>query len=303
MSSPSRSGSLLPDLPELPEPVTEAGVAGLRSLVATPRAALIGLDFDGTLAPIVDEPAHARPHAGVSDTLRGLADRFGTVAIVTGRPAHVVAELLGFVAAQPPANLRVVGHYGLETWTTSAGVVRLAGVDLSWLDDVRRALPEVLKAVHAPKGTAIEDKGASVAVHVRQTSDPDAAMQLIGPPLLALATAHGARLEPGRLVLELRTAGVDKGSALDVLVRAADARAVCYVGDDLGDLAAFDTIDRLRAAGLAALAVCSGSVEAPEVPELAARADLVVDGPHAVADFLIALAGIKKTAAGSFPAR
>lgn len=287
----------------LPEPFTEAGVAGLRALVATPRAALIGLDFDGTLSPIVDEPAHARPHPGVSDTLHALADRFGTVAIITGRPADVVAELLGFVAAEPPPNLRVVGHYGLETWTTSAGVVRRADVDLSWLDDVRRALPEVLNAAHAPEGTAIEDKGASVAVHVRQTADPGAAIERIGPPLLALASAHGARLEPGRLVFELRTAAVDKGSALEVLVHAAEARAVCYVGDDLGDLAAFDAIDRLRAAGLAALAVCSGSIEAPEVPELAARADLVVDGPHAVADFLSALAGIKKTAAGSFPAR
>ena len=289
--------------PELPEPFTDSGVAGLRALLATPPAALIGLDFDGTLSPIVDEPADARPHVGVPDTLRQLADQFGTVAIVTGRPADVVAELLGFVAAPPPANLRVVGHYGLETWTASAGVVRLAGVDLSWLDDVRRALPSVLTAAGAPEGTAIEDKGASVAVHVRQTADPSAAMQLLGPPLSALATAHGARLEPGRLVFELRTVGVDKGAALAELVRAADARAVCYVGDDLGDLAAFDTLDRLRAAGLATLAVCSGSIEAPEVPELAARADLVLDGPHAVADFLNALAGTKKTAAGSFPAR
>ena len=292
-----------PDVPAPPEPVTEAGAAGLRALVANPRDTLIGLDFDGTLSPIVDEPEDARPHVGVPQTLRRLADRFGTVAIITGRPADVVAELLGFVAAAPPANLHVIGHYGLETWTTSAGVVRLAGVDLSWLDDVRRALPAALTAAHAPNGTAIEDKGASVAVHVRQTADPDAAMQLLGPPLLALATAHGARLEPGRLVFELRTASVDKGSALGVLVRAANARAVCYVGDDLGDLAAFDTIDRLRAGGLAALAVCSGSIEAPEVPELAARADLVLDGPHAVADFLNALAGTKKTAAGSFPAR
>ncbi len=212
--------------PGFPEPFTDSGVAGLRALLATPRAALIGLDFDGTLSPIVDEPADARPHVGVPDTLRQLADRFGTVAIVTGRPADVVAELLGFVAAPPPANLRVVGHYGLETWTTAAGVVRLADVDLSWLDDLRRALPSVLEAAHAPDGTAIEDKGASVAVHVRQTADPGAAMQLLGPPLSALATAHGARLEPGRLVFELRTAGVDKGAALAELVRAADARVV-----------------------------------------------------------------------------
>ncbi len=75
----------------------------------------------------------------------------------------------------------------------------------------------------------------------------------------------------------------------------------CYVGDDLGDLAAFDTLDRLRAAGLATLAVCSGSIEAPEVPELAARADLVVDGPHAVADFLERTCGHKKNRGRELP--
>ena len=136
-------------------------------------------------------------------------------------------------------------------------------------------------------GTAIEDKGSSMAVHVRQTADPAAAMQLVERPLRELAATHGARLEPGRLVFELRPAGVDKGSALELLVRAADARAVCYVGDDLGDLAAFDTIDRLRAAGLAALAVCSGVGRGARTG--GARADLVLDGPPAVADFLDAL--------------
>lgn len=61
-----------------------------------------------------------------------------------------------------------------------------------------------------------------------------------------------------------------------------------YAGDDLGDLAAYDAVDRLRERGVPGLLVCSGD----EVPELASRADLVVRGPGQVAALL---AGIAET--------
>jgi len=89
-------------------------------------------------------------------------------------------------------------------------------------------------------------------------------------------------------VLELRPPGIDKGDALESLVRDRRANAVCYIGDDAGDLPAFDALERLRALGLPTLAVCSGS---PEVTGLAARVDLVVGGPEGVLGFLKALLG------------
>jgi trehalose 6-phosphate phosphatase len=88
------------------------------------------------------------------------------------------------------------------------------------------------------------------------------------------------------MVLELRPPGIDKGRALESLADARGVRAVCYAGDDLGDLAAFDAVAGLRRKGLAGLAVCSGS---DDVPELRARADLVLEGPPALVDFLNAL--------------
>jgi trehalose 6-phosphate phosphatase len=89
--------------------------------------------------------------------------------------------------------------------------------------------------------------------------------------------------EPGRFVVELRPAGMDKGQALLSLVEETGSAVVMFTGDDLGDLAAFDEVDRLRAHGTYGLLVCSGS---DEVPELQERADLVVDGPAGVADFV-----------------
>jgi trehalose 6-phosphate phosphatase len=93
---------------------------------------------------------------------------------------------------------------------------------------------------------------------------------------------------PGRMVLELRPPGMDKGVALAEYVREVDAECVLYAGDDLGDLAAYAAVEKLRGQGpdgTSGLLVCSGT----EVSELAERADLVVPGPAAVADLLAAL--------------
>jgi trehalose 6-phosphate phosphatase len=277
-----------------PIPRTEAGSDGLRALTAQPRTALVAVDFDGTLAPIVSQPEAARPHPRASELLRGLAASMRAVAVVTGRPPAVAASLLGFTLDEPP-NLLVVGHYGLETWTTAAGVGGDARVDArrsERVDQVRAALPALLRDVGAPSGTRIEDKGVSVAVHVRETANPHAALELLVEPLRRLAESEGLRLEPGRLVLELRPGGTDKGTALVSLVDAFSVRSVCYVGDDLGDIAAFDALDDLRSKGIATLGVFSGAPDEPGLADLAERADLQLRGPDAVVAFLEAVLAV-----------
>jgi trehalose 6-phosphate phosphatase len=145
----------------------------------------------------------------------------------------------------------------------------------------------VLDSADAHDGTWVEDKGASFAVHTRRTADPAAALEAVRGPVAALAGRHGLQVEPGRYVLELRSPGINKGSTLAGAVAAYDARSVVFAGDDLGDLAAYDAVDRLRADGMPGLLVCSGSTE---TTQLAARADIVVDGPPGVTAFLTALA-------------
>ena len=94
-------------------------------------------------------------------------------------------------------------------------------------------------------------------------------------------------VEPGRLVLELRPPGADKGAALTGLVAERSASAVLYAGDDLGDIPAFRAVMELRADGVPGLAVCSGSAEATA---LAQHADLIVDGPTGILALLRELA-------------
>ena len=264
----------------LPVPTTETGRQGLEGLLADPARALVGLDFDGTLAPIVDDPDQARAHPGVRAALDRLSTRVGQVAVITGRPAAVAVEYGGLAGLH---GLVVLGHYGLERW--SEGHVE-APPDDAGVAAARDRLPALLSELGAPAGTTVEDKGRAVAVHVRRASDPSAAMATVEPALRALAADHGLVVEPGRMVLELRPEGMDKGGALRSLTESASPSAVVFVGDDLGDLAAFAAVEELRGTGVPGLLVCSGS---DEVTELSDRADLVVDGPAGVVDLLEAV--------------
>ncbi|MFD3452481.1 trehalose-phosphatase [Streptomyces sp. NPDC058691] len=273
---------------ELPEPTTPEGGDGLTALLAEPRRAVVALDFDGTLAPIVPDPDSARAHPEAARVLARLAPRIGSVVVVTGRPAGVAVRYGGFAGVPGLEHLVVLGHYGAERWDARSGEVRAPGAHPG-VDALRAELPGVLDGIGAWHGTWVEDKGRAVAVHTRRTEDPQAAFEALRGPLEDLAERHGLIVEPGRMVLELRPPGMDKGVALGDYLREVGAGPVLYAGDDLGDLAAFGAVEKRRADGLPGVLVCSGS---PEVAELAARADLVVDGPEGVVRLLDTLAAV-----------
>jgi trehalose 6-phosphate phosphatase len=270
----------------LPTPVTAEGKEGLAALLAEPRRAVVALDFDGTLAPIVPDPDSARAHPGAVPAFARLAPLIGSVAVVTGRAAGVAVRYGGFAGVPGLEHLVVLGHYGAERWDAVSADVH-APAPHPGVIAVRAELPGVLDGIGAWQGTWIEDKGRSIAVHTRRTADPEAAFEALDAPLRELADRHGLIVEPGRMVLELRPPGMDKGVALTDYLREVDAGPVLYAGDDLGDLSAFDAIEARRADGHPGLLVCSGS---EEVTALAERADLIVDGPPGVVALLDALA-------------
>jgi trehalose 6-phosphate phosphatase len=268
--------------PGLPHPRTAEGRAGLAALLAAPARALIAVDFDGTLAPIVEDPTAARATTAAAEALRQLAGLAGTVAIITGRPAADAARFAG-VAEVP--DVIVLGHYGRQRRERG----RLSSPAAPpGLGVARTDLPAVLSAAGADPGTWIEDKGEAVAVHTRRAAQPQAELDKLRPPLTELASRTGLVLEPGRLVLELRPPGADKGAALRGLAAERMPAAVLFCGDDLGDRPAFDVVRELRAAGTPGLLVASGSAETPA--EITAGADLVAQGPEGVAELLAALA-------------
>jgi trehalose 6-phosphate phosphatase len=252
-------------------PRTADGRAGLDALRADPGRALIALDYDGTLSPIVSRPEEAVPADGAVELLLALAPRVGRVVLLTGRPAQVVVELAD-ISHVP--GLVVLGQYGVERW--EGGRVTSAP-PVAGLEEARAALPDLVEWL----GAEIEDKGRSLVVHTRNA--PVGAQERLAEPVGELARRVGLEVHHGRRVLELRPPGFDKHGAL---MAVADPRpgAVLFAGDDIGDVRAFDAIDELRADGVPGLTVFSDSDEGPA--SLRERADVVVDGPAGVVAFL-----------------
>jgi trehalose 6-phosphate phosphatase len=256
-----------PQVPDLP---------GLAALRRDPARAVVALDYDGTLAPVVERPSDAVPADGAVEALRALAPRLRALALVTGRPADVVVEL-GGLAGVP--GLRVLGQYGAQQWSDGglSSPEPLPGIAV-----LRDRLPALL----ADEGAALEDKGLALVVHTRPARDPAGALERLTAPVRELAAGAGLEVHPGRLVLEVRPPGFDKRGALLSLCEPAPS-AVLFAGDDLGDLPAFDAVDELAAQGVPGVRVCSASDGGP--PSLRERADLVVDGPAGVVALLRSL--------------
>lgn len=199
-------------------------ISALDTVAATPRL-LVTSDFDGTLSPIVNNPADARALPAGSAALLDLAalpDTF--VALVSGRALDVLRELSGM-----PDSVHLVGSHGAEFNTGFTQTV-----DTALLAEIVDSLTEI--ASRYP-GTAVETKPASAALHVRNAAAAD------GEAALAAARKAGAQwaAEPteGKAVLEFAVVTTNKGSAIDVLRERDDATAVVFLGDDVTDEKAF----------------------------------------------------------------
>lgn len=248
--------------------------------------AVVGLDFDGTLAPIVDDPTRAHIHPEAADALTALAPQVGAIAVITGRPARQALDLGGLEAVGDAIRaagkeLFLFGQYGNERWTSHHR--RIVGPrPPRGLATFERDLPRTLRRADAVDAY-VEDKGLAVAVHTRRLDDPVAAFERLLPPLRALAERHGLMVEPGRNVIEVRSPGVHKGLVVEALAAELDARGFFFAGDDLGDLEAFEAVGELEKRGVAALRVCSASQEQSALLPLA---DVVVTGPEGVVALL-----------------
>lgn len=241
-----------------------------------PGDAALLLDYDGTLAPIVDDPRAARPLPGTRDVLVRLARRFGIVAVVSARPAAFLLDVLG-----RPTGVHIAGLYGMET-ASPGGVVQPshdAGVWRPVVSEVTRMAED-----QAPEGAEVESKGLSVALHWRRHPETEGWARRFADRETART---GLIAQPGKMALELRPpVRADKGTVVRRL--AEGYAAVGYVGDDLGDLPAFEELAALASAGVAVARVAVVDTESP--PEVAAAADLVVEGPEGVLALLRLLA-------------
>jgi trehalose 6-phosphate phosphatase len=269
----------------LPEPLTAAGATALGAILRSPAETLVASDFDGTLAPIVENPEQAYADPNAIAALGRLGEHVGAIVVITGRPARTAVQLGRFRDVAGLRSMIVLGQYGVERWEAATDKYRLPPIPAQ-IGAVSDELPKILDSLGLGQAR-IEDKGRAIAVHTRSLPDPKSTLATLANPLADLADRYGLMLTPGKNVWEIRAPGIDKGGTLRAIVAETAARQVIFAGDDLGDLPAFHAVRELATEGVAGLLVCSASTEEDALTELS---DVIVDGPAGLASWLDELA-------------
>ncbi len=203
----------------------------LHALARTP-VLLVACDYDGTLSPIVSDPAHAFPHRETAIALRNLAALDRThVAVISGRSLRDLAQLSGL-----PDTIRLVGSHGSEFDPDFAQKLSPDQLALR-----AKILAELKELAAEADGFHVEEKPASIAFHYRNT-DEAAARRALERIAAGPAAVAEVQAKYGKKVVELLVLPTDKGRALKRVRRRAGATAVVFFGDDRTDEDAFATL-------------------------------------------------------------
>jgi trehalose 6-phosphate phosphatase len=250
----------------------------IEALAANAARSGLVLDFDGVLAPIIDDPEASAMPDRVAAALRRLSGDLGLLAVISGRPVAFLEDRISI------PGVPLLGSYGIER--SDDGVRRMDSAAAMWTARVGEASQVLRDLLKDSPGVRVEEKPVSVAVHWRQAPDHAAAAGAVRQATARLAAETGLRLEPGKLVEELRPPiDVDKGSALAALLEAnPNLATLAYAGDDLGDAPA---LRQARETGGYALVIDHGHETDPRLLDLA---DETYAGTESFADWLGELA-------------
>lgn len=219
---------------------------------------LFFIDYDGTLAPIVDDPMAAYPHPGAPPLLRALNERF-PLWIITGRNLQDLDVLLDL-------SLPAIGLHGAQKGQIGGTIQRLAP------DDAVDALQRLRQTVPTGEGVQIEEKDTAFAIHYRAAEDEEEARSRI--ETWARTVPDFLEAIWGKKVMELRPKGMSKGTAVRALAEEHPEHTPVYLGDDVTDEDAFEALQDLRDA----ITIKVGAGET--------TADYRLADPDAVVDYL-----------------
>lgn len=195
------------------------------------------LDVDGTLLEIADHPDAVRGSPRLKLLLRrALLDLDGCVALVSGRP---IVELDRLFA---PLVMPAAGLHGVERRSADGTFHYSAAMD----DRLHAVRHRLMEFAQAHPGILVEDKGAALALHYRNAPDKrDESAELMAE--VADAAGDAFHLQHGKMVLELKPAGRDKGTAVRQFMDESPfrGRTPVFVGDDVTDEDGFAAVNHL----------------------------------------------------------
>jgi len=236
-------------------------------------------DVDGTISEIAPCPEEARVSPVCREQLAILTKRLELVAAISGRPALAAKEMIGV------DGMVYVGNNGLEQWHD--GVLQFVEGVKEYTPKVTAVLDELMSSLTV-EGISFENKGVALSVHYRRSPDRESARKCILDKIAASSVARDFRIQEGKMVVELRPpVEVNKGAAVEALVKSYNLRGVIYVGDDISDVDAFGAMHQEILKGLAVGVI---SEETPQ--QLEKEADFTLTGVADVERFLTWLAGV-----------
>jgi trehalose 6-phosphate phosphatase len=255
----------------------------LQPFVAEPQRSALLFDVDGTLAPIVRDPAASAVPDSTRELLDALRRRYALIACISGRRAIDARRIVGL------DSITYVGNHGLEVLAPGASEAAIDPALEPMAADVREFAQSAYDSAGLDAlGARLEDKDAIWAFHWRNAHDEVATRAALGD-VASEAERRGLIAHWGRKVLEIRPpVPTSKGTAVLAALDGVPLARALYAGDDTTDLDAFRKLHELEADGrLDALCVGVRSSEAPEALER--EADLLVDGTEGVTELLRAL--------------
>jgi trehalose 6-phosphate phosphatase len=271
-----------------PPPEEESSPASLERLIAPlredPERSAVLTDVDGTIAPIVMNPAEASVPDRTRELLAELAGRYALVGALSGRRALDARRVVGL------DELAYSGNHGFELLLPGDTDVR---PDPS-LDGHETDAPRFVEGLDGSEleraGIRTEDKGAIVALHWRGAENETSAESLANE-IASEAEWQGLVPHRGRKVLEIRPdVAINKGIAVAALIPARPIETALYAGDDRTDVDAFTALRTLQQDGQLKATACIGVASDESPPEVSREADLVVKGPNGFVEVLEALA-------------
>jgi trehalose 6-phosphate phosphatase len=256
----------------------------LAPLREDPDSSAILTDVDGTIAPIVLDPAEAAVPEATRDLLRALAGRYALVGCLSGRRALDARRVVGL------DQLAYSGNHGFELLLPGEDEVRPDPSLDGHEGDAPRFVASLDRSELDRVGIRIEDKGAIVALHWRG-SENEGAAESLAHEIASDAEWQGLVPHHGRKVLEIRpNVAINKGIAVAALIPARPVDAALYGGDDRTDIDAFTALRILRDDGKLRTAACIAVTSDESPPEVSDEADAAVPGPEGFARVLEALA-------------
>ncbi|MCJ7717632.1 MAG: trehalose-phosphatase, partial [Anaerolineales bacterium] len=197
----------------------------LAKLIQFPRLGLV-TDVDGTISPIVAHPEEAKISTNIKNLLSGLSTNLFLVGVISGRAVEDIVHRVGV------SDLIYIGNHGFERWTNGESVIHPQAAQFRLA--LEAAMEDIRLLLELRAGMYIEDKGATISIHYRQSQSQKFVNDKDKPKIQAIAKRHQLVFSEGRMVYELRPPiKINKGTAFEKIVEEHKLDAALYIGDDI----------------------------------------------------------------------